>query len=111
MKSGSIAAKELTDYFRERAKLEEENAKTHAKLAKQLTAGQAGGQGGGAGAVGGGCGTFGPLLVAHRVTAEKLALVHNQWTVKLNELAKEASISITIVVLYSVTESWQLENF
>ena len=41
MKSGSLAAKELTDYFRERAKLEEENAKTHAKLAKQLTAGQA----------------------------------------------------------------------
>ena len=29
MKSGSLAAKELTDYFRERAKLEEENAKTH----------------------------------------------------------------------------------
>ena len=32
MKSGSLAAKELTDYFRERAKLEEENAKTHQVL-------------------------------------------------------------------------------
>ena len=36
MKSGSLAAKELTDFFRESAKLEEENAKTHAKLAKQV---------------------------------------------------------------------------
>ena len=63
------------------------------KLAKQLTAGQLPVSGGGGGSgpqqAGGGCGTFGPLLVAHRVTAEKLALVHNQWTVKLNELAKE----------------------
>ena len=36
MKCGSLAAKELTDFFRESAKLEEENAKTHAKLAKQV---------------------------------------------------------------------------
>ena len=26
-----------------------------------------------------------------QVSAEKLALIHNQWTVKLNELAKEVS--------------------
>ena len=76
MKAGSLAGKELTDYLRERAKLEEENAKTHAKLAKQL-------------GNGGACGTFGPLILAFKVSAEKLALVHNQWTVKLNELAKE----------------------
>lgn len=78
MKCGTLAAKELTDYFRERAKLEEENAKTHAKLAKQLSNGHA-------------CGTFGPLLISFKVSAEKLALVHNQWTVKLNELAKEVA--------------------
>ena len=36
MKCGTLAAKELTDFFRESAKLEEENAKTHAKLAKQV---------------------------------------------------------------------------
>ena len=36
MKCGTLAAKELTDFFRESAKLEEENAKTHAKLSKQV---------------------------------------------------------------------------
>ena len=36
MKCGTLAAKELTDFFRDSAKLEEENAKTHAKLAKQV---------------------------------------------------------------------------
>ena len=32
MKCGTLAAKEVTDFLRESAKLEEENAKTHAKL-------------------------------------------------------------------------------
>ena len=36
MKCGTLAAKEVTDFLRESAKLEEENAKTHAKLAKQV---------------------------------------------------------------------------
>ena len=30
-------------------------------------------------------------LILSQVSAEKLALIHNQWTVKLNELAKEMS--------------------
>lgn len=34
MKCGTVATKELIDYFRETAKVEEESAKTHAKLAK-----------------------------------------------------------------------------
>ena len=58
MKCGTLAAKELTDFFRDSAKLEEENAKTHAKLAKQLTST-------------GGCGTFSPVLMAFKVSNVK----------------------------------------
>ena len=37
MKCGTLAAKELTDFFRESAKLEEENAKTHANAKYSAT--------------------------------------------------------------------------
>ena len=36
MKCGIIAIKELADFLKERAKLEEENSKAHAKLSKQV---------------------------------------------------------------------------
>jgi hypothetical protein len=36
MKCGIMAIKELADFLKERAKLEEENSKAHAKLSKQV---------------------------------------------------------------------------
>ena len=36
MKCGIFAIKELADFLKERAKLEEENSKAHAKLSKQV---------------------------------------------------------------------------
>jgi len=36
MKCGIFAIKELADFLKERAKLEEDNSKAHAKLSKQV---------------------------------------------------------------------------
>jgi len=36
MKGGTVAIKELADFLKERAKLEEENSKTFLKLSKQV---------------------------------------------------------------------------
>jgi hypothetical protein len=38
MKCGIFAIKELADFLKERAKLEEDNSKAHAKLSKQVLA-------------------------------------------------------------------------
>ena len=36
MKCGVVAIKELADFLKERARLEEENSKAHAKISKQV---------------------------------------------------------------------------
>jgi hypothetical protein len=79
MKGGISAAKELCDFLRERAKLEEENCKAQTKLATKLTPSTLGTT----------CGTFTPMLLAFKVSAEKLSGIHNQWSLKLNELVRE----------------------
>ena len=79
MKSGIVAARELSDFLREKAKLEEENSKAQAKLANKLTPASTSNT----------CGTFTPLLLAFKVTADKLSGIHNQWSSKLNDLVRE----------------------
>ena len=37
MKSGSVAVKEMADFFREMAKVQEDQAKAHLKMAKQVS--------------------------------------------------------------------------
>lgn len=79
MKGGILAAKELSDFLRERAKLEEENGKAQAKLSNKLTPAT----------VGNTCGTFTPLLMAFKAASDKLSGIHNQWSLKLNDLLRE----------------------
>ena len=79
MKGGILAAKELSDFLRERAKLEEENGKAQTKLSNKLTPAT----------VGNTCGTFTPLLMAFKAASDKLSGIHNQWSVKLNDLLRE----------------------
>ena len=79
MKCGLNATKELGDFLRERAKLEEENAKAQTKLANKLTPAT----------VNNSVGTFTPLLLAFKVATEKLSGIHNQWSLKLNDLLRD----------------------
>ncbi len=81
MKGGISAAKDLCEFLRERAKLEEENGKAQAKLAKQLTSSASGMT----------CGSFTPMLLAFKVSSEKLSGIHSQWSMKLNELVREVA--------------------
>jgi len=79
MKGGITAARELGDFLRERAKVEEDNSKAQIKLANKLTPAT----------VTNTCGTFTPLLLAFKVTSDKLSGIHNQWSLKLNDLLRE----------------------
>jgi len=79
MKGGITAARELGDFLRERAKVEEDNSKAQIKLANKLTPAT----------VSNTCGTFTPLLLAFKVTSDKLSGIHNQWSLKLNDLLRE----------------------
>jgi len=79
MKGGITAARELGDFLRERAKIEEDNSKAQIKLANKLTPAT----------VSNTCGTFTPLLLAFKVTTDKLSGIHNQWSMKLNDLLRE----------------------
>lgn len=79
MKGGITAGRELVEFLRERAKLEEDNCKAQAKLANKLSPACAGST----------CGTFTPLLMAFKVTSDKLSGIHNQWSCKLNDLLRE----------------------
>ncbi|KAF4533531.1 hypothetical protein B566_EDAN001016, partial [Ephemera danica] len=76
MKYGLIASKELADFFRERATLEENNCKHLAKLAKQA---------------GGGTtqGTFAPVWQVLKASSEKLSTLHMQMMQKIQELVKD----------------------
>ena len=79
MKGGILAGRELSDFLRERAKLEEENSKAQSKLASKLNPATTNNT----------CGTFTPLLLAFKVTSDKLSGIHNQWSLKLNDLLRD----------------------
>ncbi|XP_035897280.1 F-BAR domain only protein 2 isoform X4 [Anopheles stephensi] len=77
MKYGLSATKELAEYFRERANLEEYNSKLLTKLANK--AGSSGG------------GTFSPLWIILKSTTERLSELHAQKVQKLTELVKNVT--------------------
>ncbi|KAI5732372.1 hypothetical protein M8J77_025790 [Diaphorina citri] len=73
MKHGLIASKELSDFLRERANIEENNSKLFGKLAKQS----------------GGSGTFAPLWQVLKTSIEKIATVQVKMMQKVNDLVKD----------------------
>uniref|UniRef100_A0A336LYW5 CSON011071 protein n=1 Tax=Culicoides sonorensis TaxID=179676 RepID=A0A336LYW5_CULSO len=75
MKHGLLASKELGEYFRERSNLEEHNSKVLLKLANKAGTGSPNG-------------TFSPLWVAIKSTAESLSVAHAETMAKLSELVK-----------------------
>ncbi|XP_019379345.1 PREDICTED: F-BAR domain only protein 1-like [Gavialis gangeticus] len=76
MKHGQISTKELADFIRERATIEENYAKSMAKLSKMATNGTQ-------------LGTFAPLWEVFRISSDKLALCHMELMRKLHDLIKE----------------------
>ncbi|XP_025052343.1 F-BAR domain only protein 1 [Alligator sinensis] len=76
MKHGQISTKELADFVRERATIEENYAKSMAKLSKMATNGTQ-------------LGTFAPLWEVFRISSDKLALCHMELMRKLHDLIKE----------------------
>ncbi|XP_056678086.1 F-BAR domain only protein 1 [Monodelphis domestica] len=78
MKQGQVSTKELADFIRERATVEEAYSKAMAKLAKMAGNGTP-------------MGTFAPLWEVFRVSSDKLALCHMELTKKLNDLIKDVA--------------------
>ncbi|XP_040393705.1 LOW QUALITY PROTEIN: F-BAR domain only protein 1 [Cygnus olor] len=78
MKHAQISTKELADFVRERAAIEENYAKAMVKLSKMATNGTQ-------------LGTFAPLWEVFRISSDKLALCHLELMKKLHELIKEIS--------------------
>ncbi|XP_017599315.1 PREDICTED: F-BAR domain only protein 1 [Corvus brachyrhynchos] len=78
MKHGQISTKELADFVRERAAIEENYAKAMVKLSKMATNGTQ-------------LGTFAPLWEVFRISSDKLALCHLELMKKLHDLIKEIS--------------------
>lgn len=78
MKYGLVASKELSDFFREKSNIEEHNSKLMTKLANKA---------------GSGCinGTFAPIWVVLKSSAERLASLHLQMVQKITELVKDVS--------------------
>ncbi|KAM7134748.1 F-BAR domain only protein 1 [Macrochelys suwanniensis] len=76
MKHGQVSTKELADFIRERATVEETYGKSMAKLAKMATNGTQ-------------LGTFAPLWEVFRVSSDKLALCHLELVKKLHDLLRE----------------------
>ncbi|XP_023408011.1 F-BAR domain only protein 1 isoform X3 [Loxodonta africana] len=76
VKQGPIATKELADFIRERATIEETYSKAMAKLSKLASNGTP-------------VGTFAPLWEVFRVSSDKLALCHLELTRKLQDLIKD----------------------
>uniref|UniRef100_A0A8C3XLL7 FCH and mu domain containing endocytic adaptor 1 n=1 Tax=Chelydra serpentina TaxID=8475 RepID=A0A8C3XLL7_CHESE len=76
MKHGQVSTKELADFVRERATVEETYGKSMAKLAKMATNGTQ-------------LGTFAPLWEVFRVSSDKLALCHLELVKKLHDLLRE----------------------
>lgn len=78
MKYGLVASKELSDFFREKSNIEEHNSKLMTKLANKA---------------GSGCvnGTFAPIWVVLKSSAERLASLHLQMVQKISELVKDVA--------------------
>ncbi|XP_034975230.1 F-BAR domain only protein 1 isoform X3 [Zootoca vivipara] len=76
MKHGQISAKELADFVRERAAVEETYAKSMAKMSKMAGNSTQ-------------LGTFAPLWEVFRISSDKLALCHAELVKKLQDLIKE----------------------
>ncbi|XP_037040939.1 F-BAR domain only protein 2 isoform X8 [Bradysia coprophila] len=78
MKYGLVASKELSDFFREKSNIEEHNSKLMTKLANKA---------------GSGCvnGTFAPIWVVLKSSADRLASLHLQMVQKISELVKDVA--------------------
>ncbi|XP_067250787.1 f-BAR domain only protein 1 [Chanodichthys erythropterus] len=76
MKHGQIATKELAEFVRERAAIEETYSKSMSKLAKMASNGSP-------------LGTFAPMWDVFRVSSDKLALCHLELMKKMNDLIRD----------------------
>ncbi|KAI4872289.1 hypothetical protein NFI96_027718, partial [Prochilodus magdalenae] len=76
MKHGQIATKELAEFVRERASVEETYSKSMSKLAKMASNGSP-------------LGTFAPMWDVFRVSSDKLALCHLELMRKMNDLIRD----------------------
>ncbi|XP_028855744.1 f-BAR domain only protein 1 isoform X1 [Denticeps clupeoides] len=76
MKHGQIATKELAEFVRERAAVEETYSKSMSKLAKMASNGSQ-------------LGTFAPMWDVFRVSSDKLALCHLELMRKMNDLIRD----------------------
>uniref|UniRef100_A0A3B5LV04 FCH and mu domain containing endocytic adaptor 1 n=1 Tax=Xiphophorus couchianus TaxID=32473 RepID=A0A3B5LV04_9TELE len=78
MKHGQLATKELAEFVRERAAIEETYSKSMNKLAKIASNGSQ-------------LGTFAPMWDVFRVSSDKLALCHLELMKKMNDLIRDVS--------------------
>uniref|UniRef100_A0A671WK75 F-BAR domain only protein 1-like n=1 Tax=Sparus aurata TaxID=8175 RepID=A0A671WK75_SPAAU len=76
MKHGQLATKELAEFVRESAAIEETYSKSMSKLAKMASNGSP-------------QGTFAPMWDVFRVSSDKLALCHLELMRKMNDLIRE----------------------
>ncbi|XP_046726438.1 F-BAR domain only protein 1 isoform X2 [Silurus meridionalis] len=76
MKHGQIATKELAEFVRERAAIEETYSKSMSKLAKMASNGSP-------------LGTFAPMWDLFRMSSDKVALCHMELTRKMNDLIRD----------------------
>ncbi|XP_058871197.1 F-BAR domain only protein 1-like [Acipenser ruthenus] len=76
MKHGQISTKELAEFVRERAAVEESYSKSMSKLSKMASSSSQ-------------LGTFAPMWDLFRVSSDKLALCHLELTRKLSDLIRE----------------------
>ncbi|KAK5606278.1 hypothetical protein CRENBAI_024081 [Crenichthys baileyi] len=76
MKHGQLATKELAEFVRERAAVEETYSKSMSKLAKMASNGSQ-------------LGTFAPMWDVFRVSSDKLALCHLELMKKMNDLIRD----------------------
>ncbi|CAB1331384.1 unnamed protein product [Coregonus sp. 'balchen'] len=76
MKHGQIATKELAEFVRERAAIEETYSKSMSKLSKMASNGSP-------------LGTFAPMWDVFRVSSDKLALCHLELMRKMNDLIRD----------------------
>lgn len=78
MKFGVVASKELSEFFREKSNIEEQNSKLMTKLAHKAGSGTLNS-------------TFAPVWTILRTSAEKLSTLHLQMVQKLTELVKDVA--------------------
>ncbi|XP_065354794.1 F-BAR domain only protein 2 isoform X3 [Calliphora vicina] len=78
MKFGLQASKELSEFFREKSSIEEQNSKLMSKLAHKASTGTLNS-------------TFSPVWTILRNSAEKLSTLHMQMVQKLTELVKDVT--------------------